>query len=156
MNEPSEKLQRVANYFIATSHDADKVITNKKLQKLVYYAQAWNLVFNDNPLFTDPIEAWIHGPAIRTLYSKYKKYSYNTIAEEPQVGKLAAKEQAVLEDIWAIYGKFDADYLEALTHNEEPWLAARGNAETDERTSITIDPDLMKSFYARLLKTVKA
>lgn len=37
-------------------------ITTMKLQKLVYYAQAWHLVFHSEPLFADTIEAWPQGP----------------------------------------------------------------------------------------------
>lgn len=33
-----------------------------KLQKLVYYAQAWHLVWDNEPLFEEPIEA---GPEAR-------------------------------------------------------------------------------------------
>jgi uncharacterized phage-associated protein len=156
MPNPSTKLQKVANFFIAESNENHKALTNKKLQKLAYYAQAWNLVFNDDVLFDEPIEAWIHGPAIRVLYNKYKKYSYFNINEAPSIPSFEDKIKSVIEDVWAVYGKFDADYLEVLTHNEEPWLAARGNAETSERTAKIIDTALMKSYYAGLLKSVKA
>lgn len=46
---------QVAEYFIHCSNKAGIPITNKKLQKLVYYAQAWSLVLNDTKLFSEKI-----------------------------------------------------------------------------------------------------
>jgi uncharacterized phage-associated protein len=39
-------------------------MTTMKLQKLVYYAQAWSLVWDEEPLFDQPIEAWSNGPGV--------------------------------------------------------------------------------------------
>ena len=43
-----------------------------KLQKLLYYCQAWALVWDDKPLFKEKIEAWISGPVVRTLYNTHR------------------------------------------------------------------------------------
>lgn len=152
---PSSELNRVAEYFIAKARVSGKHISNKKLQKLVYYAQAWNLVINNEPLFKDPIEAWIHGPAIRTLYSKYKKYGYDTIKDDVALPVFSQEQQDVLDEVWDVYGKYDANYLEVLSHSEDPWLKARGEAENNERSQMIIEPELMKAFYGRLLTNVK-
>ena len=37
-------------------------MTTMKLQKLVYYSQAWSLVWDEKPLFEEAIEAWANGP----------------------------------------------------------------------------------------------
>ena len=48
-------------------------ISTWKLQKLVYYCQAWSLVWDERPLFGSSIEAWANGPpACRDLYSLHK------------------------------------------------------------------------------------
>lgn len=151
----SKELDAVSDFFVHKSFQEGRPITNKKVQKLAYYAQAWNLVFNDSVLFNDPIEAWIHGPAVRTLYAKYKKYGYMGIAKNPNEPSFAPRIQNVLSDVWEVYGKYDADYLEVLSHTEQPWLAARGEAEKDQRTEVVIDIEIMKRFYADLLGTVK-
>ena len=39
-----------------------------KLQKLVYYSQAWSLVWDDRQLFREAVEAWANGPVVRELY----------------------------------------------------------------------------------------
>ena len=57
----------VAHWFLSKES-----MTHKKLQKLCYYAQAWHCTLrNGEPLFMNPIEAWIHGPVIRSLYKEY-------------------------------------------------------------------------------------
>ena len=43
-----------------------------KLQKLVYYSQAWSLVWDGTPLFEEEIQAWIGGPVCPDLYSKHR------------------------------------------------------------------------------------
>lgn len=156
MIQPSRKLQEVANYFILSANEAGRPITNKQLQKLSYYAQAWNLVFNKEPLFNDTIEAWVHGPAIRSLYSKYKKFGFTPITESPQKpSSLKSEQEQILSDVWQIYGKYDGDYLELLTHSEQPWIDARGNANNAERTSTIISNDAMKAYYSGIAQTVK-
>ncbi len=47
-------------------------VTTWKLQKLVYYCQAWSLVWDDQPFFTEEIQAWINGPVCPALYEKHK------------------------------------------------------------------------------------
>ena len=54
---------------------------NLKLQKLVYYAQAWHLALRDVPLFEEDFEAWVHGPVIPALYQEYKKFGWRPILE---------------------------------------------------------------------------
>lgn len=58
--------KQIAKYFIWRASRDGKKVSNKKLQKLLYYAQAWYLVYNKKPLFNDDIEAWIHGPAVQS------------------------------------------------------------------------------------------
>lgn len=151
MTTISNELKSVAEYFIWKSTDAKKPITNKKLQKLVYYAQAWNLVFTKGQsLFPEPIEAWMHGPAIRVLWLKYKRFAYtaiNGINNKPEIGK---KVSSLLDEVWKVYGKYDADYLETLTHSEDPWIEARAGLDTNETSSIVITPDAMRSYYSQL------
>src|ERR1700730_81854 len=72
----SKPEQRSAN---VTVHDVAAFIVNRqgemsamKLQKLVYYSQAWSLVWDDEPLFDDAIEAWANGPVVRALYARHR------------------------------------------------------------------------------------
>lgn len=144
----------IADFYIWKSAKENKPITNKKLQKLLYYAQAWYLVLENKPLFREDIEAWVHGPTVRDVYFTYKDCGYGPITKEvnDDIVNELKEQKAVLEGVWNVYGKFDADYLEELTHNEEPWQKAREGLEGHIASSNLIDPILMKKYYSEKLK----
>lgn len=64
----------VADFFLAFANECGDFMSNLRLQKLVYYAQAWHLANYDTPLFEEDFEAWIHGPALPALYHHYEGY----------------------------------------------------------------------------------
>lgn len=147
--------QQIAKYFIWKASKEGKRISNKKLQKLLYYSQAWNLVFNKKPLFKENIEAWIHGPAIKDVYFAYKKFGFGPIDVEVRDEEVQnMPEKNLLDDVWTVYGKYDADYLEELTHNEEPWQVARENVSANEASENIISLEVMKDYYTRKLAEV--
>ena len=47
-------------------------MTTMKLQKLVYYSQAWSVVWDEKPIFEERIEAWASGPVVRELYEEHR------------------------------------------------------------------------------------
>ena len=151
------KAQDVGRYFLYLASQEKEPITNKKLQKLVYYAQAWSLVLNNKKLFSEPIEAWVHGPAVRSLYMQYKKFGFEPIAEEvkPDTLKISSKTKELLDAVWNAYGKLDAGYLEILTHSEEPWREARKGLQHYENSENEISLKSMKSYYSEKLKEAK-
>ncbi len=145
----------IAEYFLDKSKKVGKGISNKKLQKLVYYAQAWSLVLKNQALFDENIEAWVHGPAVRSLYGVYKSYGYNYITKEPnsdQIAKLSEEVIKLLDSVWNVYGELDADYLEMLTHSELPWKEARQGLESSQSSDNRISLETMKSFYSEKLE----
>ncbi len=152
------KVQTIADYFIFKANSSDKNdLTNKKLQKLLYYAQAWSLVLDDKKLFREDIEAWIHGPAIPSIYRKFKSFGFGTIEKtvlEKDLSTLTKNEKSLLDSIWKIYGQYDAQYLEALTHNEDPWKNARAGIAGFESSSNAISTEEMKSYYKSKLQEV--
>ena len=55
----------VARWFVNHADRASgEAITQLKLQKLVYYADAWFLANFDEPLIKEDFEAWAHGPVV--------------------------------------------------------------------------------------------
>lgn len=147
----------VGRYFIYLANQDQKPITNKKLQKLVYYAQAWSLVLNNKKLFGDPIEAWVHGPAVRSLYGQYKNFGFSPIAEKVELNsiEISSGDKKLLDEIWKVYGKLDPEYLEMLTHSELPWQEARSGLQSHENSKNEISHRAMKSFYSMRLEKAK-
>lgn len=142
----------MAKYFINKAHKNGEQISNKKLQKLLYYSQAWNLVIKDEPLFNNKIEAWIHGPAIKSVYSAYRKFGFKDIdivVDEREL-KLKKEEKEILDAVFVVYGKYDANYLEILSHNEKPWQKAREGMNSGDATDKAISLSDMKEYYTSL------
>lgn len=140
-----------ADYLLRLFHSAGDPITNLKLQKLVYYAQAWHLALFDTSLFPEDIQAWVHGPVEPTLYERFKQMRWNPITDEiaaPQVSKQAAVH---LRNVFAAYGGFSPLQLEQMTHVEQPWINARGDIPPDASSTAVISHEAMKTYYrARL------
>lgn len=141
----------VAKYFIWKAASEGKAITNKKLQKLLYYAQAWYLALKNRPLFRDDIQAWVHGPAIPSIYHKYRNFGYEAIIEDIDTKELGSlMKDDLLAEVWKVYGKLDTEYLEALTHNEMPWQKAREGLNAGDASTSVISREDMKEFYKNL------
>jgi len=143
----------VGKYFIWKSASENRPITNKKLQKLAYYAQAWYLVSQkgNKKLFPDKIEAWVHGPVVPSLYFQYKQFGFNPI--DPMLGKNnVVKEnfKKLLDEVWNVYGHLDGNSLETLAHNEIPWIEARQNLEKDELGNTEISDLAMYSYFSSI------
>ncbi len=144
--------KQIAEYFIWKGQSEKKAITNKKLQKLLYYAQAWSLVVRDKRLFDEKIEAWVHGPAIREIYSAYRRYGFGPITKTITERALSISDEAksFLDQVWSVYGNRDAAYLEYLSHSEAPWQKAREGIASHVGSENEISLSDMKEFYTEL------
>lgn len=114
----------VAEYFLAqTDEEAGDLISNLKVQKLVYYAQGFYLALYGKPLFEEEIEAWMHGPVVPILYHEYKKYGDGSIPlpEGLDFGKFSPEVRELLDDVYNVYGQYSAWKLRQMTHEEAPW-----------------------------------
>lgn len=140
--------KKVANLFLAWANEDGDLITNLKLQKLLYYAQAWHLVFFDEPLFSDSMEAWDWGPVVTTLYHEYKKYRYGAIVYKNNGNEKNNFTPDQMEYLKAFYNKFigySAHELVNMTHNETPWENA-----SKQRGNKKISLNSMKTYYSSL------
>jgi uncharacterized phage-associated protein len=138
----------VADYFINLANETGSFISNLKLQKLVYYAQAWHLGLYGRPLIEQDFEAWVHGPVIPSLYQKYKSFGWQPILEDT-LPELPSEVEKHLEEVAEEYFACDAYELEQMTHTEEPWMLARKNLPPDAPSSEVIEQAWMKAYYGR-------
>ncbi len=137
----------IADYLLSYSDpDIGDIISNMKLQKLIYYAQGFHLALYDTPLFEDPIVAWEHGPVVESVYHDYKKYGSNAIPIPENLDDtiLSTDQKDLLKEVYEVYGQFSAWKLRNMTHSELPWLKTPQNEE--------INIDLLKSFFKTLVK----
>ncbi len=122
--------------------------TQKKLQKLCYYAQAWCYALNGYRLMDTDFEAWIHGPVSPVLYDRFKSFgSHPFRLAMDYESSLDEEDVSLLESIWDTYGGYTGNALEALSHSEEPWKQARRGYAPNERCSVIISPESMREYY---------
>lgn len=143
----------VANYIICHFQNKGEEITHLKLQKLVYYVQAWFLALYNKRLFADRFEAWIHGPVVRSLYHIFKDHSWKPITDKVDCPVFPANVNNHIKEVLDAYGELTAEDLEYIVHREKPWLKARGDLHPLEPSTALIDEKEMKSFYKKLKQT---
>ncbi len=134
----------VANYFLASSQEeAGDLISNLKLQKLVYYAQGFHLAVHDGPLFDERIEAWTHGPVVPELYHYFKEYEAGPIPppSEFEFDKYDEEVKELLDEVNDIFGQYSAWKLRNLTHDEPPWV------NSYEKPENVITQNSMKEYF---------
>lgn len=123
-----------------------------KLQKLVYYSQAWSLVWDDVPLFSDQIQAWANGPVVLSLFrfhkGKFKVSPGDFPSGDPS--RLNADQRETVQVVLSSYGAMTAGQLSELTHAEGPWRKARMNVDDGEPSRAIITPTSMRKYYTEL------
>lgn len=121
-----------------------------KLQKLVYYSQAWSLVWDDRPLFDEPIEAWAAGPVVRELYNVHRGAFQVNQWTEGDAGLLDDTAKETIDAVLRYYGEKNAQELSDLTHREDPWKLARGGVPDGQRSDSVITLESMMEYYSSI------
>jgi uncharacterized phage-associated protein len=148
---------------MATAHDVASYILHKhgslstwKLQKLVYYSQAWHLAWEEKPLFQNPIQAWANGPVAPALYRLHRgKYSVSRWPEGSGA-RLTRSQKDTINKILDSYGELSGRQLSILTHNELPWKNARKGLDPTEPSARQIKKSDMETYYKWLDANVDA
>jgi uncharacterized phage-associated protein len=146
----------VAHWFInGVDRDSGEAITHLKLQKLLYFAQAYHLANFNRPLFAEDFEAWAHGPVVTDVWHKMKEHGWNSIPPVKDARPITdAGITSYLEAVNGKFGSFDAKHLEAITHKHLPWKEARGNLPPEASSNALIGKRTIRDFYApRIGKT---
>ena len=144
----------VADYFLSRDEgreDAD--VTQMKLHKLMYLAQANFLSSVGKRLFDSDIEAFRHGPVITKMYPQFKHYGRNVIVAASDETAWQAKENVenylpedtkeFLDLVWEKYGDYSASELRKITHSQGPWR----NAYKLGHLHSKINDDSMANWY---------
>lgn len=127
-------------------------MTAMKLQKLVYYSQAWSLVWDEKPLFPETIRAWANGPVVPDLYYVHKGafiVSEGSFPGDPE--NLTKDEKETIDAVLGTYANRSAQWLSELTHREAPWKNAREGLGIGERSNREIAHSAMVEYYESLL-----
>ena len=125
-------------------------ITTMKLQKLVYYSQAWSVVWDEKPLFGEKIQAWASGPVVRELYEVHKGEFRISDLPKGNIDNLTQEEQETIDAVLQAYGDKPAQWLSDLTHMEKPWNEAREGFDPGDNCENEITPASLAEYYSSL------
>ena len=150
MGETKVNVFDVALYILGQT----KTITVIRLQRLVYYSQAWSLVWDEELLFNESIEAWAGGPIVRILYEAHKG-KFKISAKDIKKGgpsRLTKNQKDTVDRVLDFYKKRKTQWLTDLVRMEEPWKITRDRAKlgSGERGSAIIKLFDMHEYYSRL------
>jgi len=121
-----------------------------KLQKLVYYSQAWHLVWDSEPLFDEPIEAWSNGPVVPALFREHRGRFKMNRWPKGSIARLTRSQRESIDVVLRHYGKRTGIELREQTHREPPWKDARGDLPVGTPGKTEITPGAMASYYGSL------
>jgi len=131
----------VANFILEISREESddeevELISHMKLQKLLYFSQGFSLALFEKPLFTEPIEAWTHGPVCPKLYHVLKRYGASPITTiiDPEKIELDNNEKLLIRMVYSKYGQYSASRLRKITHESGPWTNTMPNSTISQET----------------------
>lgn len=141
------KICEAVNWFL-NENTSELPVTHLALQKLLYFSQAWNKVWNGKWLFEDDCEAWIHGAVYRKIYDNFKKFRYNPLPKTEVSVRLTEEEIKVLQFVKKYYlDVYTAKTLEQICHLEQPYKEAREGYTQEDNCNTIIDKKSISDYY---------
>ncbi len=145
--------------WVATHERPDEplFLTNLHIQKLLYFVQGWTLAEWDRPMFRDPLEAWTHGPVVRSVWKRYEPFGKKPV-EDDEAGPsgLIADERQMVEAVWSCYKRYSPIALADMTHEDLPWRNARQGLDPSAPSGKRITQrDLAECFRYKLAAAQK-
>ena len=141
----------VAKY-IVHKFNKEGSITQLKLQKLLYFTEAYYMVEKNRPLFNEKFKAYTYGPVCFEVYDYYRAYRDSNIDDEfisdEEYNKLTPY-ISIIDEVCNAFGAFSASQLVSLTHeNGSPWKTIYDrNGGSNSGNLGTIPKDLTKKWF---------
>lgn len=145
----SYPVAQIANQLLLYSADSGReLMTNMKLQKMLYYQQGFHLAYFGTPLFEDDIEAWMYGPVVPSVYEEYKAFGHQGIEPNRKLDFTFDNdiESSLFNEVCKVYCAYSAVGLMNMTHEESPWKT------TPTGEGSVISKEKMKSFFKKRLR----
>lgn len=148
------KAQLLADYILLKYSP----MSHLKLQKLLFYCEAYHLAYFKTSLIEEDFEAWVHGPVCREVFDVYKNKAVlykdlvfdgdgsEVMSQIDKIG-LSSDQIALLNDVLNTLNAWTAFELESATHREYPWIQARAGVASGDRCANKISKETMREFY---------
>lgn len=117
------KAQNIAIYVIQYASNKGQVITNLKLQKILYYIQGYFFKEYGTAAFNEEIRNWTYGPVVPVVYYNYCGFGSEPIYEnnEQTLQFLSNDHKKLLNKVINACLNFTSFKLVEKTHSEAPW-----------------------------------
>lgn len=146
-------------------------LTHLKLQKTLYYIQAWSIGYFDDQLFEELPQAWVNGPVYPSVYQHFRDMKGASIIAAEDCG-LEEDAEALRVSIAAVdrienhkellsavldrYMSRSAGELVYQTHREKPWIEARIGCSSFDASTTVISKDSMRSYYGGIVSKMES
>lgn len=118
---------KYADYIIRKANKDGKNLSNKRLQKILFYSYVMYSKESNVPMFEERFRAWPNGPVLEEIYEKYSQYQ-NGKMQPHSDGNVnnKKKEECLLKAYNLLINVEEIDKIIAKTHNapnneESPW-----------------------------------
>jgi uncharacterized phage-associated protein len=156
------KVLDVCRHIINYCDDKEYNVSNLKLQKILYFIQAYFLTQTEDkmPCFEEKIEAWDFGPVVPTAYHEYKQYGS---ADIPRISffydfaidekfhikrveyvddEISAEDKQLIDKMIDKLADYSTTTLVSITHNQAPWRDAYSQGK-----NTVITTDAIRRYY---------
>lgn len=132
-------------------------MSNLKLQKLLYFVQAYFLIKKQGACFRESIEAWDFGPVVTVAYREYKKFGSCNIPEIKYITKedgggiwntrtipyfdiiITDYDKKLIDAVTDKFSGYSSTNLVSLTQRQKPWIDAYSPYKINEITIEAIE-----------------
>lgn len=168
MNKKVYDVLTISRYVINKCNRENIIISNLKLQKLLYLIQGFYLAFYHQRCFDDDIQAWDYGPVCPNAYHEFKRFGANNIPtinfyEEIyfEDGTIKCKKHEfnndeidqdtrdIINAVIETYGHYSATSLVNITHAQLPWNKTYYSHPSEK--NVIIDEKLIEEYFSGLI-----
>ena len=131
-------------------------MSSQKLQILCYYAQAWSLAWNGQPLFPEDFVALKDsclGPICPELYKKIHNGFMIILKKESNLNAFTDVQKNTIDSVIECYGSCNETWLCRASQNEYPWIKAV--SKTNGRAGI-ITKDILAAYFSGIADATNA
>lgn len=169
MSYQSKEISKVdSNHLVDYILSRGGAMSHLKIQKILFYIQAYHLAYFDEGIVDDDFEAWVHGPVSRKVYNSardlsilHKELYYflgegETPPEQVLRETLTSDQIQLVDDVIDELKSLSGLELENMTHSEQPWKYARRGYDPGQRCGVIIPKELIKEYYKSQLYEQKS
>jgi uncharacterized phage-associated protein len=144
---------QVADWIVRYRAELGAPVDPMSLQKLLFYTQAFHLARHGEALFAEDFKAWVNGPVVPQVWHRYNADNATLINQpaDDETPEIDDEVEARIGNTVAFFSRMTAFTLSDATHNEDPWIDARGGLSHHERSDNQIPTDGIRIYYASLL-----